>query len=260
MMSSCISVDEKPVTEEEGSTFNENRVTISVVYDNYLFSSGLSRGWGFGCVVDTPGETVLFDTGGDGDALLSNMEVMEIEPAGIETVVISHIHGDHTGGLARFLKVNSDVEVFIPESFPDSMRSGIEERGASYRDVNEPMRISGPVYSTGEMGTGIKEQSLIVHTDRGLVVITGCAHPGILNILERSGEIFPGSKVHLCMGGFHLLSSSDSEVGNIVRRFREMGVERVAPSHCSGDKCRDQFRKEYRDDFTESGAGRKIGL
>ena len=260
MMSSCISVEQEPVTEEEGNACNEGMVTISVVYDNYLYSSGLSRGWGFGCVIDTPQETVLFDTGGDSDALLSNMEVMEVEAAGIETVVLSHIHGDHTGGLAGFLKVNSDVGVFIPESFPDSMRSGIEASGAVCRDVTESMRISGPVYTTGEMGTGIREQSLILHTERGLVVITGCAHPGILNILEKSREIFPGRTIHLCMGGFHLLSSADKELENTIQGFREMGVERVAPSHCSGDRCRDLFREEYQDDFIESGAGKKIVL
>ena len=260
MMNSCITVEKEPVTEEEGSTYDQGEVTISVVYDNYIFSRELASGWGFGCVIDTPQGTMLFDTGGDSDALLANMESMGIDPGAMNTVVLSHIHGDHTGGLAGFLKVNSDVEVLIPVSFPDSMRSGIEASGASYRDVSEPVRISGPVYTTGEMGTGIREQSLILDTDRGLAVITGCAHAGIMKILERSGEIFPGRTIHLCMGGFHLLSSSDSELRNIIRGFREMGVEKVAPSHCSGDRCRELFREEYGDDFIESGAGKKIGL
>jgi len=169
---------------------------------------------------------------------------MDIDPEDIDTVVISHIHGDHTGGLSGFLGTNSAVTVYIPASFPDSWREGIKSQGAEYKDVGETMQISQGIYSTGEMGTSTVEQSLIVDTDQGLVVITGCAHPGILNIVGRSQEILRDSEIYLCMGGFHLSGSSPSELSSIVQGFRETGVHKVAPSHCSGDKCRQLFEKK----------------
>jgi len=262
MGSSCKSLQQqaKPEGEEPSSVPVEGCVTISVVYDNYQVDSNLSTGWGFGCVIRTPTEVILFDTGGDGSILLSNMEKMNIDPKDMDTVVISHIHGDHVGGLDAFLDRNADVAVYIPASFPDSWRNRIESYGAEYQDVSSPTRISEGVYTTGEMGTSIKEQSLVVDTKQGLVIITGCAHPGVLNIAEKAREILPNRGLYLFMGGFHLSGSSISKLRNIVQGFRNMGIHEVAPSHCSGDRCRELFKEEYRKDYINSGVGRKIVL
>jgi len=238
----------------------EGQVTISVVYDNYQIDDNLASGWGFGCVITTPTEVILFDTGGDSSVLLSNMEKMNIDPEEIDTVVISHIHRDHTGGLDGFLDRNSDVTVYIPASFPDSWRERIESHGTEYEDVSGPTHISEGVYTTGEMGTGIKEQSLIVDTNQGLVIITGCAHPGVLNIAEKGRGLLPHKDLYLFMGGFHLSGSSVSELRNILQGFRNLGIHKVAPSHCSGDKCRELFKEEYKEDYIHSGVGRKIVL
>jgi 7,8-dihydropterin-6-yl-methyl-4-(beta-D-ribofuranosyl)aminobenzene 5'-phosphate synthase len=257
---SCQSLQQQSELEGEGpSTVPvEGQVTISVVYDNYKVDSNLATGWGFGCVVRTPSEVILFDTGGDSSVLLSNMEKMHIDPEEIDTVVISHIHGDHVGGLDGFLERNADVIVYIPASFPDSWRNRIKSHGSEYEDVSAPTQISEEVYTTGEMGTGIKEQSLIVDTNQGLVIITGCAHPGVLSIAEKTRELLPHRDLYLFMGGFHLSGSSVSELRNIMQEFRDMGIHKVAPSHCSGDKCRQLFKEEYKEDYIDSGVGRKI--
>ncbi|MCK4790708.1 MAG: MBL fold metallo-hydrolase, partial [Desulfobacteraceae bacterium] len=170
MGGSCTSFrqETEPEEEEPGAFPVEGQVTISVVYDNYRVNSNLSTGWGFGCVIRTPTEVILFDTGGDSSILLSNMEKMDIDPEEIDTVVISHIHGDHVGGLDGFLDRNANVTVYIPASFPASWRDKIESYGAEYRDVIGPTQISNQVYTTGEMGTRIEEQSLVVDTEEGL--------------------------------------------------------------------------------------------
>jgi 7,8-dihydropterin-6-yl-methyl-4-(beta-D-ribofuranosyl)aminobenzene 5'-phosphate synthase len=116
------------------------------------------------------------------------------------------------------------------------------------------------MYTTGEMGSSIVEQSLVLDTDKGLVIITGCAHPGIINIVGRTQEILPDREIYLCMGGFHLSGSSPSELSSIIQGFREMGVHKVAPSHCSGDKCRELFEEDYQEDYIHSGVGREIVL
>jgi 7,8-dihydropterin-6-yl-methyl-4-(beta-D-ribofuranosyl)aminobenzene 5'-phosphate synthase len=260
--SSCESLQQEtePEGEESSAVPVEGPVTISVVYDNYQVNSNLSPGWGFGCVIRTPTQDILFDTGGDSSILLSNMEKMNIDPKDIDIVVISHIHGDHVGGLDGFLDRNANVRVYIPASFPDSWRDKIESHGAEYRDVTGAGQISDRVYTTGQMGTWIKEQSLVVDTNEGLVIISGCAHPGVLNIATKARQILPHREFYLFMGGFHLSGSSDSELRNIVQGFRDMGVQRVAPSHCSGDRCRELFKEEYKEDYIDSGVGRKIVL
>ena len=236
----------------------EGEATIIGVYDNYQVNPDLTTAWGFGCVIRTAKEDILFDTGGDSSILLSNMEKMNISPEDIDIVVISHIHGDHVGGLTGFLERNGNVKVYIPASFPDSWGKKIESYGADYQDVSGPMQISDNVYTTGEMGTWIKEQSLVLNTREGLVVITGCAHPGIVNIVKRAEQMLPDKDVYLVMGGFHLSGASDSELRSIIRAFRDIGVQKVAPSHCSGDRCRGLFEEEYKEDYIEGGAGKTI--
>jgi len=237
----------------------EEKISITSVYDNYYINPNLTTSWGFGCIIRTSTQSILFDTGGDSSILLSNMEKMGIDPKDIDIVVISHIHGDHVGGLNGFLKRNGDVKVYIPSSFPNSIREKIKSYGAEYQDVKGTIQISNNVYTTGEMGIGIKEQSLIINTKKGLVVITGCAHPGVANIVRKAKELLH-EEVYLVLGGFHLFGASDSKLKNIIKDFRKLGVQKVAPSHCSGDRCRELFKDEYRNDFIEYGVGKIIEI
>jgi len=229
-------------------------VTLISVYDNYQVNPELKTAWGFGLVIGTPFEKILFDTGGDSSILLSNMRKLGIDPKSIDKVVISHIHGDHLGGLEGFLKENNQVLVYIPASFPDSVRKMIENYGASFVDISRAQEISEFVYSTGELYGPPKEQSLVINSEKGLIIITGCAHPGIANIVKKAKEMFPEKKIYLVLGGFHQPPLS------VVGEFRKLGVEKVAPSHCSGDEIRELFKKEYKENFIENGVGKVIEI
>jgi 7,8-dihydropterin-6-yl-methyl-4-(beta-D-ribofuranosyl)aminobenzene 5'-phosphate synthase len=246
------------VAQEPIPDTTDGTVEIIVVYDNYQFDPELGTEWGFGCVVKTPDHIILFDTGGNGSLLLSNMEKMKIAPQHIQTVVISHIHGDHLGGLKTFLRTNSNVKVHIPASFPNSVRDMIESQGAEYQDVKEPTQIAEYIYSTGQLGTRIQEQSLILDTHQGLVIITGCAHPGIVDITRKAKEILPDKDIFLVMGGFHLLGTSDGRIRDIIKDLKQLGVQKVAPSHCSGDRCIELFRQAFGENHIQSGAGKRI--
>lgn len=238
----------------------EGNISIKIVFDNYQINPDLTTSWGFGCVIKTPGESILFDTGGDGSILLSNMKKMNIDPNEINVVAISHIHSDHEGGLRGFLEKNGNVKVYIPSSFPNSIREKIKSYGAEYQNVKDSIKICDNVYTTGELGGRIKEQSLILDTKKGLVIITGCAHPGIVNIAEKTKQIFPDKNIFLIMGGFHLSGASDLELKNIIKSLKKIGVQKAAPSHCSGDRCRELFKEEFGDNYIESGAGKIIIL
>ncbi len=229
-------------------------ITLISVYDNYQVNPDLTTAWGFGCIIKTPQELILFDTGGNSEILLSNMEKLGINPASIKKVVISHIHGDHVGGLEGFLERNSNVTVFIPSSFPQSIKNMITQKGAKLVEISAPGKISDFVYTTGELYGPPKEQSLIIDSKKGLVIITGCAHPGIVNIVKKAKELMKKDKLYLVLGGFHHPPIS------CVKEFKELGVEKVAPSHCTGDLVREAFKREYEEDFIEYGVGKIIEI
>ena len=227
--------------------------TITSVYDNYEYNPDLKTSWGLACVIETIHDKILFDTGGNSKISLSNMNKMGIDPDSIDKIIISHNHSDHLGGLAGFLEENSDVIVFIPASFSRSVKNMIHEKGAQYVEVSDNRKISENVYSTGEIYGPPIEQSLVLDSPQGLVVITGCAHPGIVKIVQKAQKIM-GKDVFLVMGGFHHPPAS------VVSKFRELGVQKVAPSHCTGDPIREKFVRKYKDYFIKFGAGRIIEI
>lgn len=236
----------------------QKMVKVTVVYDNHEFDERLRTGFGFSCVVETADKRILFDTGGDSPTLLHNMEELGIDPREIDIIVLSHIHGDHVGGLMGALGARPGVRVYVPKSFPDGFKDEMKAHGAFPVEVSNPVEISNGVYTTGELGTWIKEQSLIVKTKRGLVVITGCAHPGIVNVVRRAKEVVEGE---VCLvGGFHLSGASDGEVQNMIKSLKELGVKKVAPCHCTGDRAIKVFEREYGNNFIRTGVGRTIEI
>ncbi|MEN6578874.1 MAG: MBL fold metallo-hydrolase [Phycisphaerales bacterium] len=236
-----------------------DELTITVVHDNDPCVELLKTAWGFSAYVTGTEERILFDTGSDGTLLLENMARLQVDPASIEGVVLSHVHGDHTGGLAGLLRVDPCVRVYLPASFPARVKDLVRGYGASVVEVTEPQQICPNVYTTGVLGRRIKEQALVVRTGRGLVILTGCAHPGIGAIVDGIHRLYPGDIV-LVMGGFHLEWAMSRKVRQIIAGFRECGVRCVAPTHCSGDKAREQFREAYGRQFIEVGVGKTVNL
>jgi 7,8-dihydropterin-6-yl-methyl-4-(beta-D-ribofuranosyl)aminobenzene 5'-phosphate synthase len=243
---------EGPTTsvEEPGS------MTVSVVYDNNGYDPHLRTGWGFSCLVELEEITLLFDTGGDGGILLHNMSALGLDPLELDSVVLSHIHRDHTGGLESVLATGVRPIVYMPRSFPADLKDQVRSR-TDVREVRDPTTITEGIHSTGELGSGIIEQSLVLDTDEGLVIITGCAHPGIVNIVHRVQELY-GNEIYLVMGGFHLRDKSTRELENIIAQLRQLGVQKVAPSHCTGEQATDMLAEEWSEDFITNGVGRVI--
>ena len=235
-------------------------VVMTILYDNYPGGPGLETGWGFSCLVQVDGMRVLFDTGGDWEVLSHNMDVLGVDPKSIDTVVLSHIHGDHTGGLRGFLGVNPEVTVWLPESFPGNFKEFVRQAGAEVREVGEDTaKVAPNVFTTGEMGTAIREQSLVVRSAKGLVVVTGCAHPGVVNIARRAKETI-GEDVYLVLGGFHLFGSSEGRIRSIIEDLRKLGVRKVGPCHCSGDSARKLFREAYGEDYVDVHVGAVVRI
>ena len=234
-------------------------MTITIVYDNNGYDPRLSTAWGFGCVLEFGDHTILFDTGGDAPTLLGNMDKLGLDPRRIEAVVLSHIHGDHTGGLGGLLAIHNDVAVYVPHAFPTRFKAQVQATGATLVEVSEPMEILPGVYTTGELGKGIVEQALVARSAQGLVVITGCAHPGIVRMVEQAQEVGKDD-IHLVLGGFHLGGAGKAQIGRIIADFRRLEVQKVAPCHCTGDRARAMFAREYGDDYILNGVGWEISI
>jgi 7,8-dihydropterin-6-yl-methyl-4-(beta-D-ribofuranosyl)aminobenzene 5'-phosphate synthase len=232
-------------------------LTLTIVYDNNAYDPHLRTAWGFSCLIEYQGQAVLFDTGGDSLTLLANMATLDIDPVQIEAVVLSHVHGDHTGGLSGLLPMaDDDLTVFVPQSFPARFKDAVRAR-VQLVEVDGPREIGEGMYTTGEMGAGIIEQSLMVETAEGLVVITGCAHPGIVEIV-RQAKTLSDDEVYLVLGGFHLGGKSRKQIEGILSEFRRLGVRKVAPCHCTGEQALRMFRQEYGEDFIQAGVGKVV--
>ena len=242
---------------ESYSTETDKYLSIIITYDNNRYQEGLTSAWGFSCLIRGTEQTILFDTGGNGAILLENMKQLKIDPQEIDIVVLSHIHGDHVGGLERVIEENKSVTIYLPTSFPKSFKESLRNSGIKFIEVHEPTKICHGVYSTGELGTWIKEQSLVIHSGRGIIVITGCAHPGIVKIITKAKD-FTGKDVLFVTGGFHLGGKGKSEIEEILLSFRKLKVKYVGSCHCSGDLARQIFKKEYRDNYINVGVGRII--
>lgn len=235
-------------------------VKITVVYDNNPMIENLLTDWGFSCLIEVENTRILFDTGNTGDILMSNMEKLGIDPQSIDIVFLSHFHHDHTGGLDEFLKINSDVKIYYPKSFPLQIVYKIKYFVAESFPVSSSVEISHNIFSLGEMEGEIPEQSLVIRSTKGLIVISGCAHPGIINILEKAKSVFQGENIYLALGGFHLYRSNEQKIENIIRNFSDMGIISVAPLHCTGNMARRLFQKVFNINYIEMGVGKIIKI
>lgn len=236
---------------QKGHTMN-----LTIVFDNNApaapgagtYDPPLQTGWGFSAWLEYGDQMVLFDTGADGGVLLDNMAALSLDPRAIDIVVLSHIHGDHTGGLSSLLQVNPQVTVYLPQAFPARFKKQVRDVGATVVEVSGPQEIVPGLWSTGQMGTGLVEQALVAQAEPGLVVVTGCAHPGVDRMVARAGEISQ-EQIALVLGGFHLGGASRARVEEIINEFRRLGVQQVGPCHCTGDRARDLFHQAYGSDF-----------
>ena len=232
---------------------------LTVVYDNTLYDQKLKSNWGFSCFIQGKGGSILFDTGSDPQILLSNMKDLNIEPKNIDRIVLSHEHKDHTGGLETLLEINPNIEIWLPHTFSQAIKDMARKLGGRIHEVKEFQKIDSGAYTTGVINGWIREQSLILDTEKELVLITGCAHPRIVNILSTTKEIM-GEKIGMALGGFHLLGFEKKEILNIIDSFRSLGIGRVGPCHCTGEEARKLFHEEYQNDFINVGTGRRIKI
>ncbi len=210
---------------------------VKIVYDN-VAEPPYKKGWGFAALVELDREKILFDTGWDGLLLLSNLRKIGCNIKEIDKIFLSHSDWDHVGGISCIKNNNADL--YVPKSLSKNMKGELSNR-FKLHEVESSQKISNNAWSTGELGKKPKEQSLIVETREGLVVIVGCSHPGVRKILEKASEL---GELYGLVGGFH--DFKDYEV------LESLSI--IVPTHCTSHK------KEIFAKYPERSMEGRVGL
>ena len=230
--------------------------TFTIVYDNHTLNQKVKPDHGFACLIERDGQRILFDTGADGPTLIYNMAVLAIDPRQIDTVVLSHEHADHTGGLNALLNLNDHLTLHIPAAFTPDFKSRLNGR-ARVVEVDHVSDIAGGIrLFTSNSSRGV-EQAMVIEAASKLILVTGCAHPGIVPLVRRAQE---WGRVGMILGGFHLKDTPDEESRSIVTELRQLGVTSAAPAHCTGEQATWAFRSGFGAGFILTGAGATIQL
>ena len=202
---------------------------------------------------------MLLDTFGMPSVFWENLCRMTEDVSRIRHVVLSHEHWDHVDGLAVFAEQNPKAVVYICPSTERSVKAWIKGLGMPVVEVADWLEIEKGVFLSGEIagtwsGNPLWEQFMVIQEPPGLSVLTGCAHPGLSPILQRVRRRFP-DPVTLLMGGFHLLNSSGEEISAEIAALRTFGVQRVAPTHCTGELAVQMLRDAFGNHFLDVEEG-----
>ncbi len=267
---------------------------ITVLYDAFGKVPGLKKDWGYSALIEVQEKRILFDTGNNPDILEANAMALGVDLSHLDFVVMSHRHGDHSGGMEYLLKVNPHVKIFAPKEnfgvYGASLPSKFYRRDESlppfmrYYDGAPPeTMVFGSAWpranielidQTKEIAPGIhlialisdkpttlelKELSLAIRTSDGLVLVVGCSHPGVDKIVAAGQSIDP--HIHLVVGGLHLVAAPDEIVAQSVALLHDAAkVDYIAPGHCTGEPTFTALMRAFGDHYLYAGLGTVIAL
>ena len=233
---------------------------LKIIFDKDKISDKYSSGWGISYIID---DRVLFDVGEKGEYILNNIRVLGIDIGEIEKIVISHNQWDHIGGLWDLLNINRNIEVFACSDFFEEFKDKIS--GYNFTLVDGSCEIAKNIYTSGCLqarykGSNLKEQFVLVRTEKGISVICGCSHSGILEFLKKAKEIFPKPEIYSLLGGFHLMDKDKRFIRYVAEGIKKEGVVNVGPSHCAGFQAVSIFKEFYSENFLDIKVGAEIEL
>lgn len=238
-------------------------VTVTTIVDNNVLKKGLTSSWGLSLHVEISANdkkhSVLMDTSGSFQTFYANASKLGLSLSTIEAVLISHWHRDHCGALSQVLSLlKPQIPVYVPSE--DSFGI-VEIRRAGGISVvcHKPDEFLEGVMSIGEVHDGLSEHSLLINVkEKGLVVLTGCSHPGLVNVLKHAQRVSEIETVYAVIGGFHI--SGLSEGIRIGEFLRGLDVRLVSPCHCTSNDARQGIAEVMGDACVENGSGKIISI
>jgi 7,8-dihydropterin-6-yl-methyl-4-(beta-D-ribofuranosyl)aminobenzene 5'-phosphate synthase len=267
-------------------------VRVNILYDAFGKAPGLTKDWGYAALIEYRGKRILFDTGNNPDILAKNARASSLDLSRLDLVILSHRHADHMGGMEYLLAVNPKVKIYAPKenfgvygsSLPGTFYRRDESlpREQRYYDASPPATIvfgsAWPrahfelIDSATEISPGLhvislvsdkpgvlelRELSLAIETPDGLVLVVGCSHPGIENIVQAAASI--DHRIHLIIGGLHLVTANDADIAKTVTSLHDTWkVDYIAPGHCTGEATFAALRKVFGDHYLYAGLGTRL--
>ncbi len=251
--------------------YHKEIMKVTILVDNFCMSPDLMGEYGLSMHLADPDSNILMDTG-QGESLFSNARLLGVDLKKTDHLILSHGHFDHVGGVAKFLTARGDIPVWAhPEFSALHMRlvqgkghfigshlntdtvdlhpvKGLTQITENVWAVEVPMDKRDPLYlnrpkhlvvpGNGEnwkLDPFSDDISLVVKGEKGLSVLLGCAHAGVVNILEEVSHHFGTRQFHTVAGGMHIGDISNDFISRVVEALvSRFNVARWRPSHCTG--------------------------
>jgi 7,8-dihydropterin-6-yl-methyl-4-(beta-D-ribofuranosyl)aminobenzene 5'-phosphate synthase len=262
---------------------------ITTLSENTAGPAELLAEWGLSFLVETGGETILFDTGKTLTAA-HNVAALDIKLGQVSRIVLSHGHHDHTGGLRQVLKkIGKEVEIIAhPDVWAPKyrrrkgkkdryvgipfQRQELESLGAVFVPSKESVRVANDCITTGEVpmvtdyetidsGLVVRtdsgwqpdklldDLSLIINTELGLVVVLGCAHRGVINTLHHAMDLTGVKTIYAVLGGAHLIDAPRERVRRTVADLKALGMQKLGLCHCTSLPAITELAHEFGERF-----------
>lgn len=281
-------------TTESRAATAQASTRITVLYDAFGKDGTMTKDWGYAALVEINGERILFDTGDDPGILAKNAKATGVDLTRLDFVVLSHRHSDHVGGLSFLQSVNPRAKIYAPkENFgvfgsdlpgtfyrkddslpaemryyggtpPETLKFGTTFPGANIQLIDKTTEVTPGItlialISDAPGTRELKELSLAINTPDGMVLVVGCAHPGIEAIVAEAAKINP--HIHFIAGGFHLVVAQDPAIAKVVTALRDTyRVDYIAPGHCTGEPAFALLQKAFGGRYLYAGLGTTLDM
>lgn len=254
----------------------------TVLIDN-IASGKLKGEWGLSIFIEHEDKKILLDTGAS-SGFLTNAKSLDIPISKVDYAVLSHAHYDHADGMESFFEANKNAKFYLKSECKENcygkrwifskyigIKKGVLDK---YKDriiyVKGDKVLSPGVSLISHKTKGLEakgkadglcikengklrydnfshEQSLVIDTEKGLVIFNSCCHGGADTIISETQKSYPNKKIYALVGGFHLYKASESEVRALAQRIKKTGIEKIYTGHCTGKKAFDILKSELGD-------------
>jgi len=255
---------------------------LTVIVDN-ISHGEISGEWGLSILVEYEGKKILADVGAS-ELFADNLSLLNFEINDIDFATLSHAHYDHSNGMPRFFAENDHAKFYLRESAAENCyfkkffikkyiglpKNVLTDYSDRIEMVSGDFQLMPGVYLIPHKTPGLEsigkremmyqktskgwmpdnfshEQSLVLDTDKGLVIINCCSHGGAVNIINEVAATFPDKHVYGLIGGFHLFNKSEKEVRDVSKKILETGIDFVCTGHCTKERAYGYMKEELGD-------------